>query len=106
MRDAQSVQKLQGIFDARYRWLQEGGILECVGEGSPWGIEEDWTIYMNSLDCLVIDKEDLIESFIEMVNFGEAVKKCVCLLNPAKSVGWLLVHHELADKCLALGGLP
>ena len=104
MRDEKSVKKLQRMFNERFKWVLAGGLPEgCDGDFSP---EDKWTIHMNSFDCLVIDRDDLLESFADMVNFGNSIRTHVCLWNPANKEGFLLVPQDFNDKCLALGGMP
>jgi len=104
---AKSVEKLQDIFyDAWFR-IKEGNRPVCIS-CSPDHLpsdEEFWVMYMNFLDVLVVDEDDLLESFDDMVNFGSSVKESVCIRNPWNTRGFLLVGKELAEKCLVLGTL-
>jgi len=104
--DWEKVERLQAFFKERYEWILAGNIPTCVDQeediraGSEW----HWTIFMNHFDCLVVDEGDLLESFQEMVNFGEAVRTHVCLRNPTGD-GFVLVPPELAERVLVMGGL-
>jgi len=104
-----NIRKLQITFDEAWKRIREGYrpvCVECDPEtaGGPDG--DFWTVYMNHLDVLVIDEEDLLETFDDMVNFGSAVRNSVCLRNPCNADGFLLVDRELAHKSLVLGALP
>ena len=95
--------KLQGLFEERYSVIQAGCKPSSVDEfhGDP---DEIWTVFLNRLDCLIVEEEDLVESFADMVNFGKAVRTHVCLHNPSGD-GFLLVPPALAEKVLVMGGL-
>ena len=102
-----SVEKLQEIFRDAWLRIREGNRPVCIS-CSPDHLpsdEEFWVMYMNFLDVLVVDEDDLLESFDDMVNFGSSVKESVCLRNPCNVRGFLLVGRELAEKCLVLGTL-
>lgn len=102
----ENLDKLQAFFEERYNWVKAGNIPTCVDQevdirrGSEW----IWTIFMNHFDCLIVNREDLVESFADMVNFGDAVKRCVCLNSPDGD-GFILVPPELAERVLVMGGL-
>jgi hypothetical protein len=100
------VNELQRFFEERYRWVQTGNIPSCVDrqEDISRGAEWMWTLFMNQFDCVIVEEEDLVESFADMVNFGEAVRTHVCLHNPAGD-GFLLVPPELAERVLVMGAL-
>jgi len=97
------VNELQGFFKERYSVIRAGCKPSSADEfhGDP---DEIWTVFLNRLDCLIVDEDDLVESFPDMVNFGAAVKTHVCLNNPS-GFGFLLVPPELAEKALVMGGL-
>lgn len=106
--------RLQGLFDEVWLRVRGGWVPEGVDhEDLPANIypgdmareEWVWTVFMNGRDVLIITHDDLVESFSDMVNFGNAVKESVCLLNPAQRGEFLLVPDALAEKCLALGTL-
>jgi hypothetical protein len=102
-----SVEKLQEIFYDAWLRIKKGNRPVCVScdpSRTP-DDEEFWTMYMNFLDVLVVDEDDLLESFDDMVNFGFSVKESVCVRNPCNVRGFLLVDRELAEKCLVLGVL-
>lgn len=102
-----NVQKLQRAFDASWKRVESGdrpeSILHTVR--GPLFASDFWTCYMNSLDCLLVDREDLLENFDEMVNFGKSVKENVCLRNPCNEGDFILVPKDLAEKVLVLGAL-
>ena len=100
-----SVEKLQKVFREAWSRISAGDRPECVecepGQTPEWF----WGLYMNHLDCLMVDQNDLLESFPDMVNFGVSVKESVCLLDPCFPGDYLLVPNGLAEKCLVLGTL-
>jgi hypothetical protein len=102
-----SVEKIQTMFHEAWTRIRTGNRPVCVScdpSRTP-DDEEFWVMYMNSLDVLVVDEDDLLESFEDMVNFGSSVRDSVCLRNPCNTRGFLLVGKELAEKCLVLGTL-
>jgi hypothetical protein len=102
-----SVEKLQTIFHEAWTRIRAGNRPVCVSCDPSHNTNngEFWTMYMNFLDVLIVDEDDLLESFDDMVNFGYAVRDSVCLRNPCNIQGFLLVDRELAEKCLVLGTL-
>lgn len=108
------VEKVQEVFDRSLQRVHNGLLPVCVREDEiPVNLYDHddsrqewiWTMYMNSLGVLIITRDDLVESFSEMVNFGDAVKYSVCITNPADASEFLLVPDSLAEKCLVLGTL-
>lgn len=108
------IDRLQGVFDEGWRRVRNGFVPEGVVEDeAPANIhpmdrareEWIWTLWMNGREVLIITHDDLVESFSDMVNFGNAVKDSVCLLNPSERHEFLLVPNSLAEKCLALGAV-
>lgn len=102
-----SVECLQNLFDEAWDRIVAGKRPSGVFCDPDCKINDDefWTLYMNSLDCLLIDEEDLLENFDEMVNFGYSVRESVCLKNPCNKEGFILVDKELAERILVLGTL-
>lgn len=104
-----TVRKLQIAFDSAWKRIRGGHRPESVDLtpiSTPMPDGDFWTVYMNSLDCLLVDEEDLTENFDDMVNFGKAVKEGVCLKDPCSDGAFILVPKELAEKTLVLGDLP
>lgn len=102
-----TVQKLQVAFNEAWLRIHTGNRpvgVSCSPDYHP-NDSEFWTLYMNYLDCILIDDEDLLENFPEMVNFGFAVKERVCLTDPCNEGGFILVDKGLAEKALVLGTL-
>lgn len=111
------VDRLQSVFHDAWRRVRGGSVPDCIGEEDvPENLyplypadnarqEWIWTLWMNRHDVLIITRDDLVESFSDMVNFGNAVKNSICLLNPPERHEFLLVPDDLAEKCLALGVL-
>lgn len=100
-------ERLQTAFDDAWDRIGSGNRpvgVSCDPDRHP-SDEEFWTLYMNYLDCILIDEADLLESFPDMVNFGIAVKERVCLKDPCNERGFLLVDKGLAEKVLVLGTL-
>lgn len=102
-----NVERLQSLFDDAWDRIVAGERSVGVSCGPDYkpNDEEFWTLYMNSLDCLILDEEDLLENFDEMVNFGSSVRERVCLKNPCNTEGFILVDKGLAEKILVLGAL-
>jgi hypothetical protein len=103
----QSVEKLQTMFHEAWARVRKGNRPACVSCSPDYvpSDEEFWVMYMNFLDVLVVDEDDLLETFDEMVNYGVSLRESVCLRNPCNVRGFLLVGKELAEKCLVLGTL-
>lgn len=101
-----TIQKLQIAFNEAWGRILSGNL--PASEAAAQGLSREWlwTLYMERLDCLLIDKEDLLENFPEMVNFGFSVKDRVCLEDPCNEGGFILVDKGLAEKTLVLGALP
>lgn len=102
------IERLQSLFDESWGRVNAGERPESVDlhtVGGPLVGSDFWVVYMNSMDCLLIEKEDLLENFDEMVNFGSAVKERICLRDPCSSGDYILVSRELAEKVLVLGVL-
>jgi hypothetical protein len=99
------VEKLEEIFSRSWGRIEGGQYPICLSEDSNPTIEEVWSLWMNSHDVLIITTDDLLESFADMVNFGSAVKKTVCITNPSDAMEFLLVPKELAERCLVMGEL-
>lgn len=103
------VDKVQRIFDEGWERVRRGAIPSCVNPDDIMGgmsrEEWVWTVYMNNHDVIVITRDDLLDSFADMVNFGASLKDSVCLLNPAQEEEFLLVPNPLVEKCVALGAL-
>lgn len=101
------IDRMQEIFDEAWGRISSGNRPSCVPVGSEGQMSdgEFWVLYLNFLDCLAIDKEDLLENFDEMVNFGSAVKERVCLRDPCVQGDFILVGSSLVEKALVLGAL-
>jgi len=103
-----NIRKLQIAFDEAWKRIREGHrpvCVECDPEtaGGPDG--DFWTVYMNFLDCLMIETEDLLENFDDMVNFGSSLKNGVCIKDPCNQGEFILVSKDFAEKILVLGSL-
>lgn len=100
-----NVRKLRIFFDEAWRKIRGGERPVGVGgDSEPDG--DFWTLYMNHLDCTIVDHDDLLENFDDMVNFGKLVKESVCLKDPCDETSFILVPKVLAERVLVLGGLP
>jgi len=102
-----NVKRLQALFKEAWLrikggWRPDSLDLHTVG---PLLDSDFWSVYMNFLDCLMIEREDLLENFDDMVNFGSAVKERICLKDPCLRGDYILVPWELAEKALVLGVL-
>lgn len=103
-----NVRKLQIAFDEAWGRIRSGNrpvCVDCTPVSTPMPDGDFWTIYMNFLDCLMVDEEDLTDNFDDMVNFGKAVKESVCLKDPCNHGTFILVPKEFAEKVLVLGTL-
>jgi hypothetical protein len=102
-----SIEKIQTAFREAWLRIKGGNRPVCVSCDPSYNPddEEFWVMYMNFLDVLVVDEDDLLETFDDMVNFGASIKESVCLRNPCNVRGFLLVGKELAEKALVLGTL-
>ena len=103
-----NVKRLQALFKESWLRIKEGHRPESVDMhtvGGPLLDSDFWCVYMNSLDCLMIEREDLLENFDDMVNFGSAVKERICLWDPCSIGDYILVPWDLAEKALVLGAL-
>ena len=104
----ENVRKLQNIFEEAWKRIIQGYRPVCVDCNPDRGSVPDgdfWTIYMNFLDCTIVEYDDLLENFDEMVNFGSLVKESVCLKDPCDDSSFILVPKGLAEKSLVLGTL-
>lgn len=104
--DHKTVQKLDAIFRESWERVSSGAIPVCV---PPYDATPDpseiWSNYMNSHDVTILEMEDLLESFSDMVNFGRLLRESVCILDPAEDKSFLLVPFDLAERCLVMGAL-
>jgi hypothetical protein len=102
-----AVRSLQSLFNEAWGRVSSGNRPVCVSCSPDSHPDDDefWTLYMNSLDCLMIDQDDLMESFPDMVNFGASVKNTVCLSDPCNEGDFILVELEYAEKAIVLGSL-
>lgn len=101
-----NLRKLQIAFEDSWKRIRNGNRPICVNcdpDLHPTD-SEFWTLYVNFLDCLMIEKEDLLENFDEMVNFGSS-KESVCIKDPCNQGDFILVPKSLAEKTLVLGTL-
>ena len=102
-----TVQKVQRAFNDAWLRIHTGNRpvgVSCSPDYHP-DDNEFWTMYMNYLDCILVTKDDLLEDFPEMVNFGFAVKEKICLTDPCNEGDFILVDRGLAEKALVLGTL-
>lgn len=103
-----TVRKLQILFDEAWGRIRSGSrpaSVDCTPISTPMPDGDFWTVYMNFLDCLLVDEEDLLENFDDMVNFGKSVKESVCLKDPCSDGAFIFVPKEFAEKVLVLGAL-
>lgn len=68
-------------------------------------LEEEWTEYLNGLDCTVVEDDELLEDLETIINFSAQGRVCVSMDNEGGKLH-ILVPRELAEKALVLGGLP
>lgn len=97
MTDPAIVDKLQKIFDAKYY--------------SGDDVREQWADYLNKYDVTLIDSEELVDEFSDMMNTEMFFdKKWVCLEDPfwldRGRKNFILIEKSFAEKVVSLGGLP
>lgn len=100
---------LQRMFDELWSGVRRGRRPAFRGQewdGGLYATEEFWVVYLNSMDCMMITREDLLENFDEMVNFGSTVKERLCLRDPSCPGDFLLLPMDLVERALVLGGVP
>lgn len=85
-----NLEKLEELFRERYETLQED--------------PEAWVDYCDEHKIVLMHPQWVRETF------NEGHKNMVCIFSPEDDYDagnlWLLVPKELAEKSLALGGLP
>lgn len=104
-----NVRKLQIAFEESWKSILKGNRPACVdlhAVGHEILASDFWSVYMNFLDCTLVDQEDLLENFDEMVNFGSLVRESVCVKDPCDGSGFIMVPKELSQKVIVLGALP
>lgn len=71
-------------------------------------MDEFWTEYMNSLDCILITDEDIKEDLEGIINNSSRGRVCIRMGEEdlCDEDLYILMPQELADKVLVLGGLP
>lgn len=103
-----TVQKVQRAFNEAWVRIHTGNRpvgVSCSPDYHP-DDNEFWTMYMNYLDCILVTKDDLMEEFPEMVNFGFAVnyprlKPWACHSNSRQPLnGCLADDYRLIDAAL------
>lgn len=100
-----NVTKLREIFAQKYLTLQSS--LWDEMRPKDWTdrfqrrLDETWTEYLNSLDCTIVSKEEIVEDFEDIINHSAQGRVCV-----HDDEDYILVPRELAEKALVLGGLP
>jgi hypothetical protein len=67
--------------------------------------EELWVEFLNRIDCTIITHEDIREDFEGIINYSSRGKVCVPT-HFANNCPYVLMHEELAEKILILGGVP
>ena len=64
-----------------------------------------WADYLNRLDCIYLDADEVKQDFEALVNDGCFDGK-FCIVDPFTMRDYILVPREFAEKILVLGGLP
>lgn len=101
-----TIGKVEGVFRESWERVSSGAIPVCVPPyDSKPNAQDIWVYYMNSHDVTIVDSQNLMESFADMVNFGHLVNESVCVLNPAEEGSFLLIPDELAERVLVMGTL-
>jgi hypothetical protein len=91
----EKTKKLQEIFRVR---------MQSVIITVPRPVEA-WADYLNRLDCIYLDADEVNEDFEALVNDGCFDGK-FCIVDPFTMRDYILVPRQFAEKILVLGGLP
>lgn len=67
--------------------------------------DESWTEFLNNIDCTIITHEDIRNDLEGIINYSSRGKVCVPT-RFANDCPYVLMHEELAEKILVLGGVP
>lgn len=99
--NSSAMMKLQDLFNIKCE--------EVTGKSED--PEEDWILYLNKHDSMVLAQEDIVENFPHLVNFDSRIRSSVCIEDPCEYTWgsdrtYILVPREFAEKVLVLGHLP
>lgn len=107
--DRDILERVEHIFFDSWAKVEKGFFPPCLTPeeliGDPSEPAWVWIGFMNRREVLIITHDDLVESFPDMVNFGQSVKDSLCIVNPQDESEFLLIPKGLVEKCLAMGGL-
>lgn len=67
--------------------------------------EDLWVEFLNRIDCIIITHHDIRDDFDGIINYSSRGKVCVPT-RFANDCPYVLMHEELAEKILVLGGVP
>lgn len=73
-----------------------------------------WVEYLNGIDCLLLDQDDIVEDFENLFNISAQLRICIpwTFRSPPSAKNYVdgdiyvLMSKELAEKALVLGWLP
>lgn len=108
MIDDRSVDKLTKIFSDRFERIRSDlwdrlKPKKDHDESFARAVTEAWADYVNGLDCIFLDKSDILYDFRDIAN--RSVQGRVCI-HDEEADEYILVPLGLAKKALILGGLP
>lgn len=108
MIDGRSVDKLTEIFSDRFEKVRSDlwdrlKPKKDYDESFVRSLTEAWADYVNGLNCIFLDKSDILDDFQTIAN--RSVQGRVCIIDE-EADEYILVPLELAKKALILGGLP
>lgn len=100
-----NIEKLTGFFSSKYVSIVD----KIWNERKPpdWTeafeseVEESWVEYLNGLDCIVIDRYEILEDFEDIFNYSSRGRYCITL-----NKNYILVPFSIAERAFALGFLP
>lgn len=102
------IQKIRDMLKERMEKIKN----DLGGKAGPLGLfpghslasrsfEQTWLGYLNGIDCEVLDEDEARDEFEDLFNHSAQTRICVSFF-----YSYILVPKELAEKALALGGLP
>jgi hypothetical protein len=98
-----NVKKIREMLRQKYREILAG---QSVTPRSRANAEDDLWLYLNGLDCTVLDSGEIHDDFEDIVNYSVQGRVCVRLPLRMGEVNYILMPKELAQKVVVLGGLP
>jgi hypothetical protein len=72
-------------------------------------LESVWIEYLNGIDCISVEVEQVVEELLDFMNHTAQGRVCVrsCFVPfPSRPLDYIFMPRELAERALVLGGLP